>query len=217
MKNLEVALPIEKPEALFRSYPETYEIYLYDEISEELSLLFVEAFNKIEQKAYIDSITNKDVEIKIHINSPGGDLFSGFLIYDILNQSRVKTIGIAEGLCASAATIILCGCDVRKAYNNSTLMLHQLSSGASGTYEELASASRNYDQLMERMKDLYLENLSIDKPTLETKLKNNDYWTPQVALKNGLLEEIIKPKVKTRISNKKQVKNVKKEIVKEAK
>lgn len=67
-------------------------------------------------------------EITVHICSEGGGVNEALAIYDALRALKVKTIGIAEGLAASAAAmVVLQGVDVRKTLPNTRFLLHEVS------------------------------------------------------------------------------------------
>jgi ATP-dependent protease ClpP protease subunit len=77
------------------------EIHFYGEITPENTLEFVESFRKLEthllkQKA---DLIGYEPEIRIHIMSEGGDMFSGFTLKNVLEKSRVKVVTIAQGAC----------------------------------------------------------------------------------------------------------------------
>jgi ATP-dependent protease ClpP protease subunit len=62
--------------------------------------------------------------IVMHINSPGGDVVTGFAIHDILLNSGKKITTIVEGRAASIATVVMLAGSIRKATKNSTCLIH---------------------------------------------------------------------------------------------
>ena len=87
------------------------EIHFYGDITVENTLEFVEVFRKLEirllkQKA---DLIGYEPEIRVHIMSDGGDMFSGLALKNLIEKSRVKVITIAQGACCSAATFMFLG------------------------------------------------------------------------------------------------------------
>jgi len=115
------------------------EIHFYGEITVENTLEFVEAFRKLEirllkQKA---DLIGYEPEIRVHIMSDGGDMFSGLALKNLIEKSRVKVITIAQGACCSAATFMFLGGSERRIGENAYLLIHQLSTEFWGKYQEL--------------------------------------------------------------------------------
>ena len=64
-------------------------------------------------------------ELILEINSPGGDVWAGFEIYGLLQACRSDTEAHIISLAASAATTVMCGCDIVLASPVAQIMIHQ--------------------------------------------------------------------------------------------
>ena len=84
------------------------EVFFYGEVTNESILDFIEKFKLLECKLlkFAADITGYTPEIRVHICSEGGCLFSGFSAMNIMEKSRCKVITIAQGSCCSAATFM---------------------------------------------------------------------------------------------------------------
>jgi ATP-dependent Clp endopeptidase proteolytic subunit ClpP len=135
-----------------------------------------------------------DVEappIKLHINSYGGSVFSGFAAVDYILQSKVPVHTIIDGCAASAATIMSVVGTKRYMHRNAYMLIHQLSSGMWGNYRQLVDEMENCDILMERIKEIYRRHTKIPKKQLDEMLKHDLWWDAETCLKYGLIDEII--------------------------
>ena len=105
------------------------EIHFYGEITSENSLEFIAAFRNLEIKLlkHKAELVGYEPEIRVHIMSEGGDMFSGLAMKNILETSRVKVITIAQGACCSAATFMFLGGAERRMGPNAYILIHQLS------------------------------------------------------------------------------------------
>lgn len=104
-------------------------ILIDDEISEWYGISS-ESINK-----KLNSATG---DITVEISSPGGDVFEGIRIYNLLkNYSKGEVTTVIMSMAASIAGYIFLAGDKRKVYGNSTFMKHNASSGAWGDYRVL--------------------------------------------------------------------------------
>lgn len=140
-------------------------LYIDDVIDDELSN------GIIAQLLYLDSISSE--EITIMINSPGGYIYQGFGIIDMMNKvsSPIKTVAI--GVCASMAAAILTQGDVRQATPNATIMLHQPSSGIWGKFSDMEV---DFNE-MKRVKDV-LYKMITDRTDVTPDMLEKDLWLP---------------------------------------
>jgi ATP-dependent Clp protease protease subunit len=78
-------------------------------------------------------------EIKVFINSSGGDADAGFAIYDMMKLIKPKIKNVCAGVAASAAVIILLGTgkENRVSLPNSRILIHQPSTGVHGTASDI--------------------------------------------------------------------------------
>lgn len=92
--------------------------------------------------------------IDVHINSKGGDVFSGIAIYNALRTVQADVTIYVDGIAASIAGVIaLCG---RPLYMNkyARLMLHRVSGGAYGNAEELIRVADMCKELEESLAEI---------------------------------------------------------------
>ena len=143
---------------------------------------------------YLDSENNDD--ITIYINSPGGEISSGFMIYDTIKfiKSDVQTISI--GISASMAAILLLSGTKgkRKILPNSNVMLHELSGGATGRFKDIMVEVREMNKIHKKLFKIIKENTNLTESEIKEKL-NTDFWlNSEEALKYGIVDKIITEK-----------------------
>lgn len=143
-------------------------IYFYDDVNHISQMVLIQLLNDIQADIISKnaaSIINGNCpeKIEIYINSYGGVLSSGFALYDFIRSLQVPTVGIVDGVAMSAATLILLACDERKMGDNSTVLIHQLSSGGFSwsTYEQMNDEKHNVDNAMAKLRRIYLDSTSI--------------------------------------------------------
>ncbi len=87
----------------------------------------------IAQLLFLES-EDKNKEIKLYINSPGGSVTAGLAIYDTMQYIKPDVVTICIGLAGSMAAVLLAAGakEKRFALPNSEIMLHQVMGGAEG-------------------------------------------------------------------------------------
>ena len=129
--------------------------------------------------------------IKLHINSYGGSLFAGFSTVDYILNCPVPVHTVIDGCAASAATIMSVVGHERYIHKHSFMLIHQLSSGLWGKYEELKDDMENAESLMDTIREIYVNHTKIPKKTLNQLLKKDLWFDAETCLKYGLVDEII--------------------------
>src|SRR5574340_334392 len=81
----------------------------------------------------------KASQIDLHINSPGGDVFDGVTIHNLLKQHPAKVTTYIDGLAASIASVIALAGDKVIMAENALYMMHNPTGMGMGTAEEMRS------------------------------------------------------------------------------
>ena len=147
----------------------------------------------VEWYEVIRNATENDI-IKIHINSPGGNLYTAIQMMRVMSESQANILTSVEGACMSAATMVFLSGDLFEISDHSMFMFHNYSGGTIGKGGEM------YDNIMyERkwsdkfMRSVYAGFLTDDEIT--SILENKDIWMePEEVFKrlNARAEEIMK-------------------------
>jgi len=129
--------------------------------------------------------------IRLHINSPGGSLLDGLAAVDYIRNCRVPVHTIIDGSAASAATLMSVVGTKRYIHRHSFMLIHQLSSGLFGKYEEMVDDFENSTKLMNTIKGIYKKYTKIPENTLKDILKRDLWLDSATCVKYGLVDEII--------------------------
>ena len=168
-------------------------IYFYTEVNKG-SILDLNKAIRISEAEMLHTAQVLEVptpEIKLHINSPGGSLFDGLAAVDYVRRSKAPVHSLIEGMAASAATLISVMAHKRSINKHSYMLIHQLSSGMVGKFEELVDDMENNKALMKAIKQIYLERTKIPESLLKDILKKDIYFDAKQCLKYGLVDQIL--------------------------
>ncbi|MEX1550440.1 head maturation protease, ClpP-related [Enterococcus sp. C50] len=108
-------------------------------------------------------------QINLHINSPGGSVFEGIAIGNMLKQHKAKVTAYVDALAASIASVIVASCDKVVMPENSMLMIHNPWTFSVGNAKELRKQANDLDKIAESSVITYL-NKAGEKLT-EEKIK----------------------------------------------
>lgn len=178
----------------FVSVIDNNELYFYNDVNNESVLMLNKTLSDLTRQLLIAQITfdlKETPHIKLHINSDGGEVFGALSIVDRIQSSKVPVYSYAEGLVASASTLISVSCHRRYIRRNTILLIHQVRSWFQGTYEDFNDEKQNMDLVMKIIKDVYLKRTKFTEEELNTLLKRDIYLNAEDAIKYGIADEII--------------------------
>ncbi len=134
-------------------------------------------------------------EINLHINSPGGSVFEGIAIYNMLKQNKAKVNIYVDALAASIASVIAMSGDAIFMPSNSMMMIHNPYTLAVGNANELRKAADDLDQITKASIASYLAKAGdkLDESTLKELMDNETWLTAEEAVDYGLADEVLEP------------------------
>jgi ATP-dependent Clp protease, protease subunit len=136
---------------------------------------------------------NPEREIQIFINSPGGEVYAGLAIYDVMQFIRAPIRTVCVGMAMSAGSVILmAGANGRRtALPNARVMIHQGSAGFRGNTADVEVQARELFFMRDRLLELYLKHTGITKEKLARDWERDHYLTAAEAKEYGLIDEVI--------------------------
>lgn len=132
-------------------------------------------------------------KIDVHINSKGGDVFSGMAIYNALRTSTADITIYVDGLAASIAGVIaLCG---KPLYMNryARLMLHRVSGYAYGTADDMRQTAEQAESLENDLADMIAGRCGMKAEDVKAAyFDGGEHWfTAQKAMEIGMISGIV--------------------------
>jgi ATP-dependent protease ClpP protease subunit len=105
--------------------------------------------------AALDGLGPDVIEIHLHINSPGGEVFEGIAILNTLRNHPAKVVSVVDGIAASAASFIAMAGDEVVMGRNSELMIHDPSGLCLGNAEDMRTLAKLLDHLGDNIAGVY--------------------------------------------------------------
>lgn len=148
------------------------------------------------QLMFLNSVDETE-DIKLYINSPGGSVSSGLMLYDIMNYITPDVSTYCMGTCASMAAVLLSSGTKGKRYAlpHSEVMIHQPSTGIGRIKAE--DLRVEYEQMEKCKATLYkilAENTGKDIKEIEELCRLDKWYTAAEAADFGLIDSVIRKK-----------------------
>lgn len=123
--------------------------------------------------------------IKVHINSYGGDVSEGLAIYNTLKNSKAKITTICDGFACSAASVIFMAGDERIVNEASLLMIHNPWTWASGNADDFRKQAEDLDKIAQASVNAYMSKVNISEEELKQLLNDETWLTAQECVDMG--------------------------------
>lgn len=177
----------EVPESFAEKFLKTRQIILSGEVNKELA-------EKIVKQLFIMEADSSEKPVYIYIDSPGGDVDSGFAIFDAIRFVSCPVYIVGIGLIASAAALILLSVpkENRFGFENSRYLIHQPLSEMRGVATDVEIYAKEMENTRLVINKVISEQTgqSLEKVTKDTE---RDYWLSSVqACEYGLISKIVK-------------------------
>ena len=169
-------------------------IYFYGAVSESSTLQLKTKLQELDTHLQTMA-THYKIEvppIHLHIQSYGGNLLHTFYIMDLIKMLKTPVYTYIDGFAASAATLMSVSGKRRFMTESSVMLVHQLSSGASGKFEEIKNEYSNLVEFMEIIKKTYLNHGNISSEHLDDLLKQDLWLNSAKSLEYGFIDEIVR-------------------------
>ncbi len=158
-------------------------IDLYDMIDDQYGVSatsFVDAINSI-----------KSGDISLHINSPGGDVFSARAMVAAISAHPSNITAYIDGLAASAASCVAVACDKVVMQKGSMMMVHCASSIVWGNSADMLEMSKLLDKIDATIASDYARKTGKSESEMLALMLNESWLTADEALEIGFADAVI--------------------------
>lgn len=131
--------------------------------------------------------------IRLYINSPGGQVYSGMAIYDTMQQIDCPVSTVAVGFTASFGTVLLTAGTkgMRYALPNATIHMHQPLGGAQGQASDIAIQAKEILRLRESLNGILSKHTGQPVSQIVNDTDRDIYMSAREAADYGLVDEVL--------------------------
>lgn len=151
------------------------------------------AFEFALETAHLNNISETD-PITVYINSPGGSIDAGLLIYDTIQSSpapiRLVVLGVAYSM---AALVFASGLHGRYILPNSKLMLHEplLGYPIGGNTSSIKTISDDLLSTRDKINKILAKHTGKSQKEIEEATNYDHYFTAEESVAFGLADEVV--------------------------
>lgn len=171
-------------------YSNSADVFIYGEIT---PFAFVDEGEHSAQSFKNELDALGDIEnINLYVNSPGGSVFEGITIHNMLKRHNAKITAHVDALAASIASVIIMAADDIYMPSNSMLMIHNPWTITMGNAEELRKQADDLERIGESSKQSYLNKAGdkLDENVLSELLNAETWLSASEAYEYGLCDTI---------------------------
>ena len=143
-------------------------------------------------RAQLDAVEGN--ELVVEINSVGGDVMAGLGIYNMLRSwakdGKVVTTRVT-GVAASIASIIALAGDKREMPKNTFAMVHQASTFAVGTADDMRDAADTLDKVDGSLRGIYMDRMGVDEAKAKEIMAKDTWLTADESMDLGFATALI--------------------------
>ncbi len=146
----------------------------------------------VAQLLYLDS-QDPEEPIRLYINSPGGQVYSGMAIYDTMQQISAPVSTVAVGFAASFGTIVLTAGakGMRYALPNATIHMHQPLGGAQGQASDIAIQAQEILRLRTSLNGILSKHTGQNLERIQNDTDRDIYMSAAEAVEYGLIDQVL--------------------------
>ncbi|MCX6824954.1 MAG: ATP-dependent Clp protease proteolytic subunit [candidate division SR1 bacterium] len=135
-----------------------------------------------------------DKDIIMYVNTPGGEVYSGMAIYDVMQYVKCDVCTVCVGLAASMGSIILAGGTKGKRYSlpHSKIMIHQPLGGIEGQASDIVIQAEEILKVKNMFIGLMAKHTGQKLDIVANDMDRNKWMNAEEALKYGIIDKIIK-------------------------
>lgn len=160
-------------------------LFLTGEVTDEMAIDFVSQF------AYL---ATENEPVDIYINSPGGSVNAGLVIYDLIQSAPFEINLYCIGMAASMGAIILCG--GKKGHRfilpHSKVMIHEplISGGVGGSATTIKKRADSILETRELTNDILSKHTGKTREEIDEATSFDNFMNAKEAIEFGLCDEI---------------------------
>ncbi len=163
-------------------------LFIRDEIDEDSASEFIQKLMYLESE-------KPDTPIKIYINSRGGEVNAGKLIYDAIKSMKTEADIICTGMAASMAAIILAGGKKGRRFilPHSEVMIHEpyVAGGIGGSADKIQRTAESILKNKRESVELLSADTCRSKEEVEKAMSFDNYMDAKEAVAFGICDRII--------------------------
>jgi ATP-dependent Clp protease protease subunit len=161
-------------------------IFLFGEINEET------AYSFMAQMLYL---MKDPQEINIYINSPGGEVNAGLMIYDLITSAKMPVNTYCVGMAASMGALLFASGTHGNRYilPHSSVMIHEplIQYGVGGSASTIKNTAESIIKTRDQLNAILAQHTGKTKEEVDKATEFDHFMTAEEAVEFGLCDQIV--------------------------
>jgi ATP-dependent Clp protease protease subunit len=166
------------------------EIFIYSDIGDSF---WGDSVSAGDFKNQLYALKGQVSSVNVRLNSPGGSVFDGVAIYNLLRSFPAAITTQVDGMAASIASIIALAGDKVTMAENAMMMIHDPWMLAMGGADDLRKSADMLDKVKSAILETYVQRSNLDQNTAAKLMAEETWFTAQEAVDAGLAHSISQP------------------------
>lgn len=145
-------------------------------------------------KMFRAELEKRSGDVTVRVNSPGGDVFAGVALYNMLNEHDGNVTVKVDGIAASIASLIAMAGDKIIMLPGSMMMVHNPWTFAMGNADDLEQVVESLKKTAESMVPIYIARTGQSEEKVNELLKAETWMTASDAVELGFADEAVEAK-----------------------
>lgn len=144
-----------------------------------------ESTSAIDVKRQLDAMPAGDLTVRI--NSPGGSVFDGFAIFNLINQREGETTVYIDGVAASAASVIAMAGNQILMADNALFMIHDPFTISAGSADDMRQTADLLDKVKDSIILTYSTQSNLEQESIAEMMAAETWFNATEALEAGFI------------------------------
>lgn len=138
----------------------------------------------------LDAMPDDVEEIRVRINSPGGNAFDGVNILNMFRAHKARVVAVVDGLAASAASFIAAGADETVMSPGSQMMIHDAAGLALGQAKDMRKMAEALDSTSNSIASIYAGKTGGTTEEWRAEMVEERWYTADESVEAGLADRV---------------------------
>lgn len=138
----------------------------------------------------LDALPDDTSEIRLHINSPGGEVYEGISMMNALRNHRARVVAVVDGLAASAASFLAASADEVVMGRNSQLMIHDAWGMGIGNADVMRDLAGRLDKISDNIASVYAAKAKGTIEDWRAAMLAESWYDAEEAVEAGLADRV---------------------------
>ncbi|MEJ2287248.1 MAG: ATP-dependent Clp protease proteolytic subunit [Deinococcales bacterium] len=185
----------------------TYDVYsrlLKERIIFLGAAIDAETANVITAQLLLLDSQSSEQPINMFINTPGGEVYAGLAIYDVMQYISAPVHTNCVGIAMSMGSVILMAGERghRVALPHSRIMIHAGSAGfPRSSLPDLEVQAREFMEIRDTLEAIYQQHTGHPREKLRQDMERDNFMAPEEAVQYGLIDRVVEPRHLGRFSS----------------